>query len=246
MALKTVVRYYDDEEIERIWAAGSGDTVAQAFDGQHGIYLVRDLDADDPRNWDNLGTMVCWHRRYQLGDEDGQKYGTPDAFLLWLYNQIPGVRYLDRDLTVYQFSDRVWRRICRQIDAHYLLLPLFLYDHSGLSMSTQAEAFRAVDAAGWDWGQVGWIYVSQDRVIREYGAWNDATRQRAMQCLVGEVETYDDYLRGECYGYVLTTVVNGIEEETDSCWGFLGWEYFLTEVRRVLKHFDCSALADQL
>ena len=34
--------------------------------------------ADSPRSWDNLGTMVCWHRRYQLGDK--HTYATPQAF----------------------------------------------------------------------------------------------------------------------------------------------------------------------
>ena len=36
--------------------------------------------------------------------------------------------------------------------------------------------------------------------------------------LEGEVECYDLYLRGECYGYRLFK--DG--EEEDSCWGFLG------------------------
>ena len=26
----------------------------------------------NPREWDNLGTMVCGHRRYDLGDEQAQ------------------------------------------------------------------------------------------------------------------------------------------------------------------------------
>ena len=26
----------------------------------------------NPRDWDNLGVMACWHRRYDLGDEQPQ------------------------------------------------------------------------------------------------------------------------------------------------------------------------------
>lgn len=35
------------------------------------VKLILDRDAESPRDWDNLGTMVCAHRRYTLGDEDG-------------------------------------------------------------------------------------------------------------------------------------------------------------------------------
>jgi hypothetical protein len=33
------------------------------------INIYPDHDADDPRNWDNLGLMVCFHRDYDLGDK---------------------------------------------------------------------------------------------------------------------------------------------------------------------------------
>lgn len=33
------------------------------------IKLVPDTSAESPRDWENVGTMVCWHRRYSLGDE---------------------------------------------------------------------------------------------------------------------------------------------------------------------------------
>jgi hypothetical protein len=29
--------------------------------------------------------------------------------------------------------------------------------------------FRAFDAQGWDWGQVGWIYVTKADVLKEWG-----------------------------------------------------------------------------
>lgn len=36
----------------------------------HTIKIVSDFNPDNPRNWDNLGTIICVnHRRYSLGDE---------------------------------------------------------------------------------------------------------------------------------------------------------------------------------
>ena len=46
------------------------------------------------------------------------------------------------------------------ISEKYLMLPLYLYDHSGLAMSTESFSGRAPHAE-WDSGQVGWIYVSK-------------------------------------------------------------------------------------
>src|SRR3954463_6000135 len=42
-------------------------------------------------------------------------------------------------------------------------LPLYLYDHSGLTMNTE------VFSCPWDSGQVGFIFVEKDKVRAEYG-----------------------------------------------------------------------------
>jgi len=45
-------------------------------------YLSQDETPPNPREWDNTGTMVYWHRNYILGDVDGRKeYGSSEAFL---------------------------------------------------------------------------------------------------------------------------------------------------------------------
>ena len=36
------------------------------------VRIKRDDYPQNPREWDNLGTMVCGHRRYCLGDEQAQ------------------------------------------------------------------------------------------------------------------------------------------------------------------------------
>ena len=37
--------------------------------GGYKLSVFRDEDAPNPRQWENLGKMVCWHSRYDLGDE---------------------------------------------------------------------------------------------------------------------------------------------------------------------------------
>jgi hypothetical protein len=55
---------------------------------------------------------------------------------------------------------------------------------------------------------------------------------RAIKYLEGEIETYDDYLRGNVYGYILEELVEDGDpedkndwEEIESCWGFYGDNY---------------------
>lgn len=49
-----------------------------AFDKNGKLTIYRDIDTVNPREYDNLGKMVCWHKRYQLGDS--HNYDTPQDF----------------------------------------------------------------------------------------------------------------------------------------------------------------------
>lgn len=141
------------------------------------IEIYYDEDPLNPRTeFDNLGTMICFHNRYKLGDE--HKY--------------------DIDETKVMFEDK-----------KNIALPLYLYDHSEITMNTTGFS------CPWDSGQVGIIFVTKETIRKEYG-WTKITKQRhekILSYLIGEVAIYDDYLTGNVYGY---------ETDDDSCSGFFG------------------------
>ena len=106
-----------------------------------------------------------------------------------------------------------------------VILPLYLYDHSGITMSTSPFSCQ------WDSGQVGWIFVSKKDVRKEYGVKRIDQKliDKVTEVLVGEVKTYNMYLMGDVYGYKIyevSTCSEGHEhkEELDSCWGYYGNE----------------------
>lgn len=192
----------------------------------HGIVgkIYCDEDPLNPRKeWDQAATMVCWHRRYDLGDE--QPGGDPADYFRALvndecphcggtgdepgaepegdYNLVPACAHCDGTGVV---SDE---EVMDLVSKTHYILPLFLYDHSGITMSTGRFS------CPWDSGQVGWIYISIEKAAQE--GW--ATPEQAYKAMESEVEEYDHYLTGQCYGYVVEDD-NG--EELDSCWGFLG------------------------
>lgn len=186
-------------------------TVKIAENDTHVLKIVQDDDLHEtPRDWDNLGKMICWHSRYNLGDD--HNYSDSEDFLNSLADD-----FVDDWQEV---DDEAVRKI---ISENYLILPLYLYDHSGITMNTTGFSCR------WDSGQVGWIYMSHEDIVKEYGSLDI---EKAKENLIAEVKTYDMYLRGEVYGFQLIKKdEDGEELETiDSCWGFYGLDYIEGEI----------------
>ena len=172
------------------------------------IKIEEDIDPSNPRtDRDNLGTMVCFHSRYDLGDKHDYKQSN---FNSWAELRQALVR--DQDPAV--------------------ILPLRLYDHSGISMST-STTYPYNDQ--WDSMQVGFIYVSKEKVRKEYSkkAISKKLKEKVTTYLVGEVETYDQYLRGDVYGYSISKK----DEDLDSCWGYYGDECCLEEAKSVVDYY---------
>ena len=178
----------------------------ESFDYKHhriDIYQDIETESGNPRECDNLGVMYCEHRNYILGDMDTRGIYEVDA-----------VREAIRELQDRGYSmDRLPRYLRWTIGAS-VVLPLYLFDHSGLSMTTCASEFAAWDAQRWDWGQVGIIFDSAR--TREM---TGVRPSQVAEQLVSEVEQYNAYLHGYVYGYTVTNIATGIE--VGSCWGYL-------------------------
>lgn len=186
------------------------------------IKIYQDETPEDPREWDNLGTMVCWNRRHNLGDV--KKPGDHDDYMRRLAFECGTPVDTDRcDMST------IWKIL----DRHYLIMPLGLLDHSGLHMWVGGGSHWS-DSAGWDSGTVGYIYVSHKKIREEWSVKCVRHKVKIHHCgtkkaidyakerLVGEVETYDQYLTGDVYGYV---VEGSSGEDIGSCWGYFGHDW---------------------
>jgi hypothetical protein len=180
--------------------------------GDYKAEIFQDEDSESPRERDNIGVMFCSHKRYHLGDE-----------------QIKSANF--------NGWDEIEEYLVKERHA-VVILPLYLFDHSGITISTSSERFRACDGAGWDWGRVGFIYATAEKVKKEYGDKPDAV-ERATKYLEGEVKTYDDFLTGNVYGVSVTKADKcdhdvDHREHVDDCWGLVGFEYAKEEAQRML------------
>lgn len=181
--------------------------------GRFSVRLEQDTDPSNPREDDNFGHMVCFHSRYSLGDDGvgtngkrtSRQFSDPEAFREFVEDKANGVA------------------VC---------LALYLYDHSGITMrvSDGGNPFRAFDSDEWDSGQVGWIYATREDIKANWG-YTRLTKKRleqARKLLIAEVETYDQYLTGDIWGYIIEDEDG---EHVDSCWGFYGSKDAESEAR---------------
>ena len=157
------------------------------------LEITHDPYPDDPRKeFDQASHFVCFHRRYNLGDDHG---------------------YKSED-----FDD--WGGLEKQLakDGAAVALPIYLYDHSGLTLST--APFRCP----WDSGQVGFAYMTEKDILDNFME-KRLTRdleKRAEDLIRGEVEEYSSYLEGDVWCYDIKDEYGNV---VDSCCGFYGYKY---------------------
>lgn len=136
-----------------------------------------------------------------------------------------GCDVIDND--TYSLSSEILSNLtiynCQRLLEPYLeWLPLWLYDHSGITMSCGARSYPYNDE--WDSGCVGWIIMTKETALKErIGCCDESNwREKAIADMEAEVALYDQYLTGEVYGFTLYREEDGEWIEQDSCWGFYG------------------------
>jgi hypothetical protein len=183
------------------------------------IRLIRDDDPRNPRTeCDNITVMICSHKRYLLGDEKLSKEFPTGDFKNWA-----------------AMEEAIIERY-----APIAIKPLYMYDHSGITISTSPFS------CPWDSGQIGFVLVPGSQ--RE-NYWNNDKEEPpteadlkawAERVIDGDVEVYDKYLTGDVYGFVVDEAVEDptrpgeqmidcdekpVFDEGDSCWGFYGSDW---------------------
>ena len=172
-----------------------------ADDGQtYYLELEHDEFAESPRQWDSFGTMLCWHGRYDLGDEN--PYSDPMDF--WEEWGLQGIEDNEPD-------DLKW-------------LPLSLYDHSGITMKVGVLSGWDTGVVGFiyatredanKWG-IAWDDV-HNQLALEVEAYDDYLVNGAQYAAIYTLDP--NYSIEDVYGeYKYQAVM----EQVDSCGGFYG------------------------
>ena len=180
--------------------------------------IEQDNFAESPRTWGQSSVMVCEHKRYDLGDEQFSSLCAStwrEWFADYISENFSDVKLDENDFDdVDCLNDSGYEKIWKWIDENLVYLPLFLYDHSGITMSTGEFS------CSWDSGQVGYIFITKEDAEKEYGlsGLSDEEKvKKTKEYLEGEVETYDMYLTGDVYTVVAYEVDDDVTLEDAEC-----------------------------
>lgn len=245
------------------------------------INVYYDDTSEDPRNWSNVATFVCEHRRYNLGDEQDIE-GRVDS----LFNDhvpakaiidyfvktrdahlIPGeeddycdqyyeyeetvcgeeyTRYIDADTSdsddsvASDMADKL--DLCEKISlledtGEIVILPISMYEHSEISLWLGSK-WGHPDAQ-WDCSSIGFAYVEKATAEKEMPQRKLTDEQRndwkkwAYAMMEGEMETYNKYVSGEVYGYMIEDEEG--EEASNfhlcGCWGYYDKDCLLEDAK---------------
>ena len=120
------------------------------------------------------------------------------------------------------------------LKASKVSLPIYMLDHSGISVSTTPYNIRC------DSGLIGYICVTDEDareklLVKDEEVSLAEIRKRAEAVLQGEIETLDQYMSGEIYYF---TVEDEKGVVVDACGELYGLDYAEDVLMDSLEHLD--------
>ena len=193
--------------------------------------LVYDPDATNPREWDNLGTILIAPSKSH-----------------WIANRDVAV---DTSIPLGKNPYEHWENLrnkqlkLKKSDIA-VVYPITKYEHGAISLSLGY-------AKGWDYTVSGFIYVTKENLRNEYGVKRitKSMLNNAKTCLQSELDMLSHWLNGNCYGWQIkecTPTDDGLDwkevDTLDACWGYLDKEQALDAMKDALICLaSCSTVA---
>lgn len=124
-----------------------------------------------------------------------------------------------------------------------VVFPISMYEHSGITLWIGSKDGHF--DSQWDCSSIGFAYVEKSKAEEEGMLnpgenYNNDWKEWACAMMEGEMEIYDQFVRGEVYGYVIEDEYG--EEATDvdlcGCWGFFGDEGKKELLQRAKRDID--------
>lgn len=167
------------------------------------IILTVDSDASDPRDDDNLATLAFEHGRYKVGDAGGT------AKLIDLVRASPYYKAAWEDEYSRHYKGEMPQALiailpkCKDIVA----MKVRGYDHGGLTISVSGS-YPFNDQ--FDSGMLGFAFIEKAVMLEVFPELFDKRKgmtkkvtDRAVAIITAEVETYNQYLTGDVWGWTV-------------------------------------------
>ena len=175
------------------------------------LKIVQDNYPDNPRHDDNVTTMVCFHKRYELGDKTDYRSDDYDS----------------------------WDEMKEQIekDNNVLMIkPLYMYDHSGITISTSSFSCNWDSGQiGWvfiDKKKLNDMCGEGTYTDKELDEWLEGEVDTYDKYLTGDVWGY------QVYEVVTCDLGHEHKELVESCYGYYGHDECENEGKSILEHME--------
>lgn len=153
--------------------------------------------AESPREWDNLCTIFSQRGNWDIGDK-GFSYPKDEA------------------------PNKYEEYKERQERGEIFMVPIYVYEHSGMTISLSSFGDP------WDSGVGAFIFVEKKKVFAELdGVTEENWRQKAYKAMEQEVDIYDQYIRGEVYGWYIEKAeeIKHKRKSDGKTWTSIEWEH---------------------
>jgi hypothetical protein len=165
--------------------------------------IKQDRYPENPREFfETFTKMWCFHKKYDLGDKHPHH---PAEFGGW----------------------EDFKRHIIQTHEIAFIEPLYLYDHSGITIRTFPFS------CPWDSGQVGFVFMEKEMASTFFH--DDKIAHKA---LIEEVKTYDQYLTGDVW---CIAIIDDDGEEMESVCGYYGHDDAEKEAQSQLEFYQQKA-----
>lgn len=186
------------------------------------IEIHYDDHPDNPRNWDNLGTMCGYNREWNFPWEE----------------PLVSPRLVHDDMRGEEESgwEQVEKELIGLIGLH-ILIPWQIIDHGPCCRIEFLD-----DDSDWKRRAHGVYFATLGRALRL----TPTDFKNAQACLKSELYAYGLYLNGNVYAY---RIMNRYGTEIDACYGMMdfdengsdtGTEYALSEAKEAVEHLEVT------
>jgi len=157
------------------------------------ISIYQDDVAESPQEWDNGAVLVGYHSDFWIEEKD-----------ILSQDEAKELYYYEFDGEEPENKERV-----KELKKRFWVFGLEAYIHSGVVLAIRYEG--NFPDRRWDVSQLGLVLVDKKEA---------KTEKQARKMADSLIESWNNYLSGNVYGFVAEDEKNG--KQIDSCWGFYG------------------------
>lgn len=199
------------------------------------IKIGHDEVTENPREWDNIGTIYYKRSRYTLGDEEVTD-DPVDWFLSMLDMDEEDGDNLAKSNNVELYSNGMLQVLMKELEKTHIVLPVYAYIHSGVVLRTTPFSCR------FDSGQSGYIIVEHTKAKEAFQS-NDSWVEMTKIALKSEIEIYSQFLNGEVYYW---SVEDSTEEFKESVGGYYSIEDAIEEAKNCIDALIADAFKERI